>query len=60
VGSEIVAICMEEAFDYLDCPPERIAGAEIPMPYAINLERQALPGTTDIVRVAKAMVTHVI
>jgi pyruvate dehydrogenase E1 component beta subunit len=60
VGSEIVAICMEEAFDYLDAPPERIAGAEIPMPYAINLEKQALPATTDIVRVAKQMVTHVI
>jgi len=60
VGSEIVAICMEEAFDYLDAPPERIAGAEIPMPYAVNLEKQALPATTDIVRVAKQMVTHVI
>lgn len=55
-----MAICMEEAFDYLDAPPERIAGAEIPMPYAVNLEKQALPATTDIVRVAKQMVTHVI
>merc|ERR1719183_2149815 len=41
VGSEVVAITMETAFDYLDAPPERICGAEIPMPYAVNLERQA-------------------
>lgn len=58
VGSEIVAITMETAFDYLDCPPERIAGAEIPMPYAINLERQALPGIDDIVNTARKMVNN--
>ena len=47
MGSEIVAITMELAFDSLDAPPERIAGAEIPMPYAINLERQALPSVRN-------------
>jgi pyruvate dehydrogenase E1 component beta subunit len=58
VGSEIVAITMELAFDSLDAPPERIAGAEIPMPYAINLERQALPSIDDIVNTARKLVNH--
>lgn len=58
VGSEIVAITMELAFDHLDAPPERIAGAEIPMPYAINLERQALPSVDDIVNTARKLVNH--
>merc|ERR1719183_777176 len=58
VGSEVVAITMETAFDYLDAPPERICGAEIPMPYAVNLERQALPGVNDIVETARKMVNH--
>ena len=44
IGSEIAAILMEsEAFDYLDAPMGRIAGAEIPMPYAITLEKLAVP-----------------
>jgi len=58
VGSEICAVVMEDAFDYLDAPVERIAGADIPMPYAINLERQALPTVDDIVRVAKRVMNH--
>jgi len=58
VGSEICAVAMEDAFDHLDAPVERIAGADIPMPYAINLERQALPTVDDIVRVAKRVVAH--
>ena len=43
----------EDAFDYLDAPVERITGVDIPMPYAANLEKLALPQVSDIVRVAK-------
>ena len=49
---------MEDAFDHLDAPVERVAGADIPMPYAVNLERQALPTVEDIVRVTKRVVGH--
>jgi pyruvate dehydrogenase E1 component beta subunit len=55
VGSEIISIATEEAFDYLDAPPERITGADVPMPYAGVLEAAALPSVEDIVRVAKRM-----
>jgi Transketolase, C-terminal domain len=53
VGSEIVALTCEEAFDELDAPPERVTGAEVPMPYAANLERAALPTPADIVATVK-------
>jgi hypothetical protein len=44
VGAEIAALVMEsEAFDYLDAPVERVTGADVPMPYALNLEKAALP-----------------
>eukprot|EP00565_Helicotheca_tamesis_P003961 CAMPEP_0185729444 /NCGR_PEP_ID=MMETSP1171-20130828/5755_1 /TAXON_ID=374046 /ORGANISM="Helicotheca tamensis, Strain CCMP826" /LENGTH=336 /DNA_ID=CAMNT_0028398283 /DNA_START=101 /DNA_END=1111 /DNA_ORIENTATION=+ len=50
IGSEIAAILMEsEAFDYLDAPLERITGADVPMPYATELEKAALPQVEDIV-----------
>lgn len=55
VGSEITATVIEECFDDLDAPPERITGAEVPMPYAANLEAAALPQVPDIVRVVKRM-----
>lgn len=49
IGAEIAGILMEsEAFDYLDAPMERITGADVPMPYAIPLEKAALPSTDDI------------
>ena len=54
-GAEITTIAVEEAFDDLDAPPERITGAEVPMPYAANLEAACLPNVEDIVRVAKRM-----
>ncbi|MED6197215.1 hypothetical protein PIB30_054586 [Stylosanthes scabra] len=44
---------IEESFGYLDAPVERIAGADVPMPYAANLERMAVPQVEDIVRAAK-------
>ncbi|TFY74913.1 hypothetical protein EWM64_g9098 [Hericium alpestre] len=54
VGSEICAQIIEsEAFDYLDAPVERVTGADVPTPYATNLEELAFPDTPLIVKVAK-------
>ncbi|KAL3511485.1 hypothetical protein ACH5RR_030886 [Cinchona calisaya] len=53
VGAEICASVAEETFNYLDSPVERIAGADVPMPYAANLERLALPQVEDVVRAAR-------
>jgi pyruvate dehydrogenase E1 component beta subunit len=55
VGAEIAARVMAEAFDYLDAPVERVAGKDVPMPYAANLEKLALPSVTDVVAAAKAV-----
>ena len=50
IGSEIAAILMEsDAFNYLDAPFERITGADIPMPYATDLENAALPQLEDVI-----------
>ncbi|XP_021286287.1 pyruvate dehydrogenase E1 component subunit beta-1, mitochondrial [Herrania umbratica] len=43
VGAEICASVVEESFEFLDAPVERIAAADVPMPYAANLERMAVP-----------------
>jgi pyruvate dehydrogenase E1 component beta subunit len=53
VGAEIAAAVTEEAFDYLDAPPLRIAQKDVPLPYAANLERLSLPNAADIVAAAK-------
>jgi len=53
VGAEICMSVVEESFAYLDAPVERIAGADVPMPYAATLERIAVPQVEDIVRAAK-------
>ncbi|KAJ3160994.1 pyruvate dehydrogenase E1, beta subunit [Irineochytrium annulatum] len=54
VGSEIAAQIMEsDAFDHLDAPVLRVTGADIPMPYANNLENLSLPSTTNIVNAVK-------
>lgn len=51
IGSEIAALLMEsEAFDYLDAPMERIAGADVPMPYSVSIERLAVPQVDNIVK----------
>jgi pyruvate dehydrogenase E1 component beta subunit len=55
VGAEIAARVMAEAFDYLDAPVERVAGKDVPMPYAANLEKLALPSVTDVVAAAKTV-----
>ncbi|MDR3407302.1 MAG: pyruvate dehydrogenase complex E1 component subunit beta [Methylovirgula sp.] len=55
VGSEISARLMERAFDYLDAPVLRITGRDVPMPYAANLEKLALPNVAEVVAAAKAV-----
>jgi pyruvate dehydrogenase E1 component beta subunit len=55
VGAEIIAKIMEGAFDYLDAPVIRICGKDVPMPYAANLEKLALPNAGEIVAAAKAV-----
>ncbi|VTZ52415.1 Pyruvate dehydrogenase E1 component subunit beta [Methylocella tundrae] len=54
VGAEIVALLMERAFDYLDAPVVRVSGKNVPMPYAANLEKLALPNAGEVVAAAKA------
>jgi pyruvate dehydrogenase E1 component beta subunit len=55
VGAEIAARVMEHAFDYLDAPVARVSGKDVPMPYAANLEKLALPSVADVVEAAKAV-----
>jgi pyruvate dehydrogenase E1 component beta subunit len=55
IGSEICSQVVEQAFDYLDAPPTKITGKDVPMPYAANLEKLALPHVDDIVAAAKAV-----
>ena len=55
IGSEIAALAMEHAFDYLDAPVARVCAADVPLPYAANLERLALPQPDDVVAAAKAV-----
>jgi len=55
VGAEIVARLMEHAFDYLDAPVMRVSGKDVPMPYAANLEKLALPSAAEVVEAAKAV-----
>ena len=55
IGSEISAITMEQAFDYLDAPVVRVCGADVPMPYARNLEAASLPATEQVIEAAKSV-----
>ena len=55
IGSELGMMLMEQAFDYLDAPVARVAGADVPMPYAANLEALALPQADHIVQAARAV-----
>ncbi|GEP05161.1 pyruvate dehydrogenase complex E1 component subunit beta [Methylobacterium oxalidis] len=55
VGAEIVARLMVDAFDYLDAPVLRITGKDVPMPYAANLEKLALPTVAEVVEAAKSV-----
>src|SRR5205085_11009664 len=49
VGAEIAARVTEDAFDYLDAPVTRVCGKDVPMPYAANLEKLALPSVAEVV-----------
>ncbi len=53
VGASIAGIVMQKAFDYLDAPVEFVTGKDVPLPYASNLEKLALPTVEDIVVAAK-------
>ena len=55
VGAEIAASVTEQAFDWLDAPVTRVTGKDVPMPYAANLEKLALPSVADVVAAAKAV-----
>ncbi|MFV3075689.1 pyruvate dehydrogenase complex E1 component subunit beta [Niveispirillum fermenti] len=55
IGSEIAAVMMEHAFDYLDAPVVRVCAKDVPLPYAANLEKLALPQPHDIVAAAKSV-----
>jgi pyruvate dehydrogenase E1 component beta subunit len=55
VGAEIAARLMEQAFDWLDAPIARVSGKDVPMPYAANLEKLALPSAAEVVAAAKAV-----
>ncbi|NRP18796.1 2-oxoisovalerate dehydrogenase subunit beta [Ensifer adhaerens] len=55
VGTEIATRVMQQAFDYLDAPILTIAGKDVPMPYAANLEKLALPNVAEVVDAVKAV-----
>jgi pyruvate dehydrogenase E1 component beta subunit len=55
VGSELCAQAAIQAFDYLDAPPAKVSGADVPMPYAANLERLALPSAEQVIEAVKAV-----
>jgi pyruvate dehydrogenase E1 component beta subunit len=55
IGAEIATRIMEEAFDWLDAPVARVTGKDVPMPYAANLEKLALPSVAEVVEAVKAV-----
>jgi pyruvate dehydrogenase E1 component subunit beta len=55
IGSEICARVALDAFDHLDAPPVKITGVDVPMPYAANLEKLALPAVDQVVKAAKSV-----
>jgi len=55
VGTEIITRVVEQAFDYLDAPPLSVAGKDVPMPYAANLEKLALPTMVDVIEAVKTV-----
>jgi pyruvate dehydrogenase E1 component beta subunit len=55
LGAEIAATIMAEAFDYLDAPVARVTGKDVPMSYAANLEKLALPSVAEVIEAAKAV-----
>ncbi|MCW5722780.1 MAG: pyruvate dehydrogenase complex E1 component subunit beta [Devosia sp.] len=55
IGAELSARVMEQAFDYLDAPVLRVTGKDVPMPYAANLEKLALPNVGEVVQAVKTV-----
>jgi pyruvate dehydrogenase E1 component beta subunit len=55
IGAEISAQVMEKAFDYLDAPVMRVTGKDVPMPYAANLEKLALPNVDEVIAAVNAV-----
>ena len=55
IGSEICSQAAIQAFDYLDAPPAKVNGADVPMPYAANLEKLALPNADQVVAAGKSV-----
>ena len=55
IGSEICARAAIDCFDHLDAPPAKVSGADVPMPYAANLEKLALPTVDQVVQAAKGV-----
>ena len=55
IGGEVAMQVIENAFDYLDAPPVRVCGADVPLPYAANLEKLALPQPANVVAAAKSV-----
>ena len=55
IGSEICATVAARAFDDLDAPPTKVSGADVPMPYAANLEKLALPSAEQVVEAVKSV-----
>jgi pyruvate dehydrogenase E1 component beta subunit len=55
IGSEVCSRVALDAFDYLDAPPTKVSGKDVPMPYAANLEKLALPTVDDVIAAARAV-----
>ena len=55
IGSEVCSRVALEVFDYLDAPPTKVSGKDVPMPYAANLEKLALPTVEDLIAAVKAV-----
>jgi len=55
IGAELAAVVVAEAFDYLDAPPLRVTGKDVPMPYAANLEKLALPNVDEVIAAVNAV-----
>jgi pyruvate dehydrogenase E1 component beta subunit len=55
IGAELASVVTAEAFDYLDAPPLRVTGKDVPMPYAANLEKLALPNVDEVIAAVNAV-----
>ena len=55
IGAEVSARVVAEAFDYLDAPPLRVTGKDVPMPYAANLEKLAIPNVDEVIAAVNAV-----